>query len=326
MRMSQCLPLSFATLAALALPAAAQSQVTISGYLDTGVFRDYDKTRKLGTIQRSHLAVAGTEDLGGGLKANFRLSTRFELDTGQSEGAGSKPFWHDESTVGLQGGWGQLRLGRALSAMWSQEWKFDAFSNFNRIASTAWHMAHYYTPTDRASNNGAAEYGRMTNGIYYDSPTWDGFSFNASASTERTQAPGRDGRGGSVALNYDQGPVAAMVGYERNGSGDKDLFLGGLYRLGAATLMMAYDRSRAGSSPDTSRMVSVGGSYALGVTTLRASYGRQRLNDGVTHHMASLGAEYHLSKRTMLYASLGHQRYEHNPSRTAFGVGVAHAF
>ena len=56
--MSQCLPLSFATLAALALPAAAQSQVTISGYLDTGVFRDYDKTRKLGTIQRSHLAVA----------------------------------------------------------------------------------------------------------------------------------------------------------------------------------------------------------------------------------------------------------------------------
>ena len=37
MRMSQCLPLSFATLAALALPAAAQSQVTISGYLDTGV-------------------------------------------------------------------------------------------------------------------------------------------------------------------------------------------------------------------------------------------------------------------------------------------------
>lgn len=54
MRMSQCLPLSFATLAALALPAAAQSQVTISGYLDTGVFRDYDKTRKLG---RSSAAI-----------------------------------------------------------------------------------------------------------------------------------------------------------------------------------------------------------------------------------------------------------------------------
>ena len=34
----------------------------------------------------------------------------------------------------------------------------------------------------------------------------------------------------------------------------------------------------------------------------------------------------YMSKRTMLYASLGHQRYEHNPSRTAFGVGVAHAF
>lgn len=110
---------------AAALPAAAQSNVTISGYLDAGVFRDYDKTSKLGTIQRSNLAIAGFEDLGGGLKATFRLSTRFDLDTGLTEDYPKKPFWHDESTVGLQGAWGHLRLGRALSAMWSQEWQFD---------------------------------------------------------------------------------------------------------------------------------------------------------------------------------------------------------
>ena len=67
------------------------------------------------------------------------------------------------------------------------------------------------------------------------------------------------------------------------------------------------------------------GSYALGATTLKAGYGRQRLNDD-THHFASLGADYALSKRTTVYASLGHQRYEHQPSRTAFGVGMAHAF
>ncbi|MDP1465729.1 porin, partial [Klebsiella pneumoniae] len=72
---------------AAALPVAAQSSgagsnVTISGYLDAGVFRDFDKTSKLGTIQRSNLAIAGFEDLGGGLKTTFRLSTRFDLDTG----------------------------------------------------------------------------------------------------------------------------------------------------------------------------------------------------------------------------------------------------
>ena len=101
--------LTLASLAiAAALPVAAQStatgsNVTISGYLDAGVFRDFDKTSKLGTIQRSNLAIAGIEDLGGGLKATFRLSTRFDLDTGLTEDYPKKPFWHDESTVGLQG-------------------------------------------------------------------------------------------------------------------------------------------------------------------------------------------------------------------------------
>ena len=271
--------LTLASLAvAAALPVAAQSSatgsnVTISGYLDAGVFRDFDKTSKLGTIQRSNLAIAGFEDLGGGLKATFRLSTRFDLDTGLTEDYPKKPFWHDESTVGLQGSWGHLRLGRALSAMWSQEWQFDPWGNFNRIASPAWHMAHYLTPTDRASNNGSPEYGRMSNGVFYDSPKFGGFSLHLSASPERTEAPGRQGRARSVSVNYDQGAVAAMLAHERNGSGDTDLYMGGKYRIGTAAVMLAYDRSKSGTpgtGPDKSRMVSLGATYGIGATTLKA--------------------------------------------------------
>lgn len=320
-----------ALLSSMALPAAAQSGVTVSGYLDAGIYRDYDKTNRLGTIQRSNLAFSGVEDLGGGLKATFRLSTRFEMGTGDMEGQGSKPFWHDESTVGLQGAWGHVRMGRALSAMWSQEWKYDAFSNVNRIASTAWHLAHTFTPTDRASNNGDPEYGRMANGIFYDSPNWGGVTVHLSASPERTTAPGRDGRAVSAAVNYDQGPVGTMLGYERNGSGDKDWFAGGTYRFGAAAVLLSYNQSTAGDSDDRSRMVSVGGTYAIGATTLRAGFGQQRVRlEGtageVTNKMVSVGAEHNLSKRTMLYTSLGHQRFDQQPSRTAFGVGMAHAF
>jgi predicted porin len=332
MHSSLRLPLGITVLlSAIALPTAAQAQVAVSGYLDAGMYRDYDKTNRLGTIQRSNLAFSGVEDLGGGLKATFRLSTRFEMGTGAPEGQGSKPFWHDESTVGLQSSWGQVRVGRALSAMWSQEWKYDAFSNVNRIASTAWHMAHTFSPTDRASNNGDPEYGRMANGIFYDSPNWGGVSVHLSASPERTLAPGRDGRATSAAVNYDQGPVAGMLGYERNGSGDKDWFAGGKYRFGAAAILLSYNRSTAGDSSDKSRMVSVGGTYDIGATTLRASYGQQRVhldasNGDVTNKMASLGAEYKLSKRTMLYTSLGHQRFAGQSSHTAFGAGMAHAF
>ena len=325
MRLFHCLPLGFASLLATALPAAAQSTVQIGGYLDVGVFRDFDKTSKLGTIQRSNLAFSGTEDLGGGLKATFRLSTRFDLDTGLPEGAGSKPFWHDESTVGLQGGWGQLRLGRALSALWAQDWKFDPWANFNRVASPAWHFWHALTPTDRASNNGSAEYGRMTNGVLYDSPAMGGFTLHLSASPERTTAPGRDGRGYSGSLNYDQGPLAAMLAYERNGNGDRDVFVAGKYSFGTLALMAAYDETQSGDTRDKARAATLGATYNMGATTLKAGYGRQRLNDD-TNHFASLGADYALSKRTTVYASLGHQRYDHEPSRTAFGVGMAHAF
>lgn len=116
-----------------------------------------------------------------------------------------------------------------------------------------------------------------------------------------------------------------MLAHERNGSGDRNLFLAGKYGFGALALMAAYDRSRSGDTPDKARAATLGATYALGATTLKAGYGRQRLNDD-THHFASLGADYALSKRTTVYASLGHQRYEHHPSRTAFGVGMAHAF
>ena len=46
-----------------------------------------------------------------------------------------------------------------------------------------------------------------------------------------------------------------------------------------------------------------------------------------TNHFYSLGADYALSKRTTLYASLGRKSYEYGAdSGTSFGVGMAHAF
>ncbi|GGH64078.1 porin [Comamonas phosphati] len=326
MRWSTCLSLGCATLLSTALPASAQSRVSISGLLDAGVFRSFDKTSELGTIQRSHLALAGMEDLGGGLKATFRLSTRFDLDTGQSEGFGKKPFWHDESTVGLRGSFGQVRVGRALSAMWAQDWQFDPWANFNRISSPAWYQWHYLTPTDRASNNGFAEYGRMANGIFYDSPTVAGFTLHLSGSPERTEAPGHQGRGYSAALNYDQGALAGMLAFERNGSGDKDTFVAGKYRFGAAAVMAAWDYSRVAQGALSARAVTLGATYQVGATTLKAGYGRQRMQEQ-TNHFYSLGADHALSKRTTLYASLGRKGYAYGAdSGTSFGVGVSHAF
>lgn len=316
-----------ATLAA-SVPAWAQSSVSISGLLDAGVYRGFDGVNQLGTIQRSNVAISGFEDLGGGNKAIFRLSTRLDLDTGESEGVGFKPYWHDESTVGLQGGWGTVRIGRALTPMWAQDWKFDPWGNFNRIASPAWHQWHALTPSDPYGNNGTAEYGRINNGIFYDSPKMAGFTLRLSASPERQSELGATQRPYAAGLEYEQHGVSALAAYERNSVGDKNTFLAGKYSFGSAAVMLAHDESRsAGKVVDAgkSRATTLGGTYNLGATTLKAGYGHQRLNQD-THRFVSVGADYALSKRTTLYASLGHKRDANVESRTAFGVGVSHAF
>ena len=312
------------TLAA-SMPAWAQSSVSINGLLDAGVYRGFDGVNQLGTIQRSNVAISGFEDLGGGLKAVFRLSTRLELDKGETEGAGVKPFWHDESTVGLQGSWGTVRVGRALTAMWAQDWKFDPWANFNRIASPAWYQWHALTPSDPFGNNGTAEYGRINNGIFYDSPQIAGFTLRLSASPERQTALGATGRPYSVVVEYDRQAVAAMAALERNSLGDKNAFLAGKYRFGSAALMLAHDFSRNAGNASESRATTLGGTYQMGATTLKAGFGHQRLNQD-THRFVSVGADYALSKRTTLYASLGNKRDAQVESRTAFGVGMSHAF
>lgn len=327
MRTNRLLSLACTVLATAAAhaPARSQSLVRINGLLDIGVYRAFDGTRQVGTIQRSNLAVSGAEDLGGGLKAIFRLSTRLELDTGSNEGQGAKPFWHDESTVGLQGGWGTLRLGRALTPLWAHDWKFDPWGNFNRIASPAWYQWHYLTPSDPHGNGGSAEYGRLSNGVFYDSPTLAGVTLHLSASPEIQRALGATRRSHSTALEYAQGPLAGLLAFERNSVGDRVAFVAGKYSFGAAALMAAHDDSRTSDGSGRSRATTFGATYQLSQVRLKAGYGRQRLNDD-TNRFASLGADYALSRRTIVYASLGHQRNEQQPSRTAYGVGVSHAF
>lgn len=302
----------------------AQSSVTISGYLDMGVYRGFDKITRVGPMGRDNLAFSGTEDLGGGLSAVFRLSTRFEMDTGQVENPSA--FWHDEATVGLKSTTlGTLRVGRGLTALWSYDWQFDPWYNYNRVASPAWQFWHYLTPSDRVAASGGPEYGRLNNGIFYDSPTFGGVSVHLSGTPEATTGPG-GGRNSSGALTWSEGTAGAMVAGERNGSGDTVWFAAGRYGFGNATVYLAYDVSKMATTvPMKARAITASGTYVIGATTLKLGLGKQDLN-GTDTRFYSLGADYALSRRTTLYASLGHYSPQPVNTSTAFGVGLAHAF
>lgn len=319
--LTRCALAAAALAAAGAAPAA---NFTLSGAFDIGVYRGFDEQKHVGTVQRSHVTLAGSEDLGSGLSATFRLQHRFEADTGSTELAG-KPFWHGESTVGLKGGFGHLRLGRALDVVSNNDWAFDPWYNYDRIASPAWNNWHWNYATDRSSNGGNAEYGRLNNGIFYDSPKVAGWSLHYSGAFENAPGDG-GGNNNGLAVQYGGGGIAAMAATSKNRSGDTVRFFGLAWTTGAWTLMGALDRSVYDDVVDsTAKVTSLGLRYAMGAANLKAGWARRDV-DGAKSNFIGLGADYAFSKRTTVYASFGRQDPDAGDSRNAYGVGITHTF
>lgn len=161
-----------AALAALAIPAFAQSSVTLWGRINTSV-----ESQKTGSADRvvklqnnsSRLGVRGTEDLGGGLKAAFNLEHGFNSDTGslQTFGSPANTFWSRQANVELSGSFGTVRLGT---------WFPDSY--FSTVDRTSNHNHDTGTSSDALFSDFAL--GRRTNKVGYFSPVIEGFSFIAS--------------------------------------------------------------------------------------------------------------------------------------------------
>jgi predicted porin len=305
----------------LALPAAhAQSNVTISGYLDVGVYKDTNHTWNVGPIQRSNVAFSGSEDLGNGLSAIFRLSTRFDTGTGALESA-NKPFWHDEAIVGLKGSFGTIKFGRRLDAVNSQDWHFDPWYNFDRVASPAWDTWHYNYPSDPRANNGTPDFGRLNNGIFYDSPSFGGFELHVSGSPEKVDGDVRRPLG--TALTYKAETLSALAAHSRNSAGNTDNLVGAKVQVSSLAVMAAYNVSKAGASK--AKALTTGVEYALGATTLKGGWGRVDVDGVKAVKVLGGGVFYALSKRTTVYGELAHKKFVSDSANT-YGVGGAHAF
>ncbi|MEO6276329.1 porin [Roseateles sp.] len=299
--------------------ASAQSNVTISGSIDMGVFRDTAGVKNVGTIQRSHLQFAGTEDLGGGLAATFRLRHRFDADTGTPEGGTSKPFWHGESTVGIKGGFGALRLGRALDAIQDQDWAFDAWSNYDRIVSPAWDLWHWNYSADPVGGGS----GRIANAVFYDSPKFSNVSLHVSASPE--SPAGAVAKTRAATLLYNDGKLRMMLGSGKNSAGATETSVGVRAAFGMLSLMGMVNVSEtlAGSK---AKVATLGAVYVMGATTLKAGWGKADVDGVKRREMVSASAGYSLSKRTTVYADLASKRILGTGTKEVYGVGLTHSF
>jgi len=149
--------LTVAVAGALAAPVAAMADVTVYGTIDTGV--RYSTKVVTATGDDSLLQVTdglrttnrwglrGSEDLGGGLRANFTLEGQYGSDTGTGPGSsspglststGNQGLFQRKSIVGLSGSWWSVDLGRDYTVNFKTQGVYDPMSyTYTAITPTA---------------------------------------------------------------------------------------------------------------------------------------------------------------------------------------------
>ncbi len=319
------------TLIALAAVAAtgaafAQSSVTLSGTVDVGlqdVGGGAPLTMVSSRLGTSNWTVSGTEDLGGGLKAIFKVSTSFNADDGTTAG---NVLGNNDMFVGLQGGFGSLKLGRSFDT---------AFANALTANSTKG-VTGFSTRAGTLDNNGVY----ISNQVLYTTPNWGGFTGMVQyAPSEANGVSANSGLG----LAYAAGPLAVTYAYskihnndgaasnaQRNGNALNQLAAS--YNFGFANLLFTYTDRGGNVADDSNNSFALGFTAPVGPGQLWGSYDRSEVGAGTTRVFHG-GYKYFLSKRTTAYLNLGNKK---NPAVnygeglgkavTGWGVGLAHNF
>ena len=284
--------LILAAVSALAATGAlAQSSVTVYGRVNTSLEAQkniaVDGSQSVMQNNASRLGFKGTEDLGGGLKAEFFAEHRFNSDTGTQTGSA---FWAGDIYVGLSGGFGMVKAGRLTSAAYYAT--ADYISMHNHDTGTSEDKLYTYLGTN-------------ANTIAYTTPSLGGFTVEGSYSFDEGQSKNNPVLG--LAINGAFRPLQLGFRFEEN-DGDKDnqFAIRALYEMGSLTFGGYYQRSQdkgAGAlgNRDAYRISAM---YVAGASEFHANVGMaddwSKLNNSDATQY-TLGYNYNLSKRTKVY-------------------------
>lgn len=330
MRLNRNSPFTCALALAASATAHAQSSVTVYGVADAGI--EYSRagsslTRVIsGGGAGSRIGFRGTEDLGGGLNAIFRLEQGINIDNG-TLGQGGRAFGR-EASVGLSSArWGTVQAGRLPTPYYSVLSATDAFGFVG---------AGGMLTLTRSGAGGQqllplAVEARNDNSIGYISPNWAGFEVRGLVSADEKVAA-TIGNGYGASVRYTSNPLDVVVGYTKNdapagGTGEiVGTVIGGNYNFKVASVFAGVTRERNSCSTCTAsfariggvsgqsdfRRMSVGVRVPMGAYTVVGQVARIQDRSGYAVDPGSrdgtsfaLGGEYPLSRRTLFHASIG---------------------
>jgi predicted porin len=306
----------------------AQAQnVTVYGVVDAGV-QHYDSGTETITragqnlLATSRLGFRGSEDLGGGLKANFQLEMQINPSAG-SAGATSpvatNEIFNRESWVGLSGGFGEVRLGRTDMTLMSE---LDTYAHLSNAGNFGFH----------GFNGTSVELGQdIKNTVKYISPRIGGFQLQAAhATNDPTATADSDGSKNSFSISYEAGKLKLAVAQQKDEGATKAAErdatgVAAYYDFGFASLGLSHITGDVSTTGDvTSKTTSVSARVPLANNVaLFAVYGMTENGAQVTANKGNgytVGAIKSLSKRTRLYAAYTTVDNEANSSMRMFNT------
>lgn len=187
--------------------AHAQSTVTLYGLVDEGLNytnnAGHGAALKMssGDVLGSRFGLKGSEDLGGGLSAIFRLENGFNASNG-SLGQGGRLFGR-QAYVGLSSTqYGTLTLGR----------QYDPTSDLFAAMTAAGNWAGNIASSPFDNDNADWDF-RVNNSVKYTTPTLGGFSGEAMYAFSNTAGGFNENRVISAAGQYQAGGLTAVAGY-----------------------------------------------------------------------------------------------------------------
>ncbi|NIF80461.1 porin [Paraburkholderia sp. Cy-641] len=219
--------------------AHAQSSVTLYGIVGGGVRYASGLTggsvvKFTNGIVTSRFGMVGEEDLGGGLKAFFRLENSFSPATGAL--ATSNVLWSRGSWVGLSSRYGSVSMGRQLSSFGDLAILLDP----NEISGTEGALV----PDAVYIGNFFAGDSRFNNSIKY-STNVSGVTIGGSYALGGIAGNQRAGSSYSGTLSYNKGPFTGGIGYQHTYNPDatqyaQDYYVGTEWNAGLLRVYLSY--------------------------------------------------------------------------------------
>jgi predicted porin len=286
-------------IAAVVAAPVAFADVKISGQITTEI-KSIDNAGDIDMEEDADLFISGSEDLGNGMKAFFKMGT-------SPDQAGAS-FAEDDRFVGISADFGTITLGRfeELSSAKVQDMA-------NGLASS-----EVLTVENKPTSTGR----RGDKGVRYESPNFNGVSIAVEGFMDgdefNTNTNADDFNSTTTMIQYSNAGLTVRVANENNDNANTDsTSIGVSYTMGDITVAVTDTNSKIANQDVTV----VGAKYAMGANSVAAAFVTSS-GDTTEEGDFIVKATHSLSKSTSAW--VGYQNDDNGNDTTV--VGLKHAF